>query len=116
LCTECPDEPQKFINTNTATAVINGVTVNGVAEGVGNRYNVEVGDTIELSISGQLGIRFNTSQSNIFDPADPLMDITISANGGGMIVYNRGGNIGTTNGTYNAGFINADNSISFEVN
>ena len=116
LCTECPDEPQKFINTNTSTAVINGVTVNGIAEGVGNRYDVEVGDTIELSISGQLGIRFNTSQSNIFDPADPLMDITITANGGGMIIYNRSANIGTTNGTYNAGFINADNTISFEVN
>jgi len=115
LCEDCPPAVQAFIDVNAGTILINGNTVTGVPSLVGYRYDVADGDSVQVSISGQIGVRFNTSDPNIFNPADPLARIEITANGGGMIVYNRSSAIGTTNGIYDAGFINADNTIAFNV-
>lgn len=113
LC-DCPVPFQAFINTNTPTILLNGVEVSGTLEGEGWRYNVTDFDNVIVNGTGQLGIRFNTN-GGIYNPSDPLARIDIIQNGGGMAVYNRSGNIGNSNGLYNAGFVNADNNIAFVV-
>jgi len=83
LCGDCPPSVQAFIDVNAGTILLNGNTVSGTPTAVGYRYDVEDGDTVQVSISGQIGVRFNTSDPNIFNPADPLARIEITSNGGG---------------------------------
>jgi hypothetical protein len=115
LCTDCVPVTAGYINVNAETIDINGVSTTSTdQQGDGYNFDVNQGDVIAISISGQIGCRFNTS-GGIFG-ADPLTNITITNNGGGMNVYNRTALIGTGNGTYSAGFINADNTLNFIVN
>jgi hypothetical protein len=115
LCEDCPPAASAgYINVNAESILINGLSISGAAAGDGWSYDVNEGDIIEVSITGQIGVRFNTV-GGIFG-SDPLTNITISLNGGGLNVYNRSALIGTTNGTYSAGFFNCDNTCTMTIN